>query len=219
MNFLTIDEYLDKFTQKLHMQNYLEGGIVPSRKAFPPQVVKQGMLKWEDESACCWGGPFDGNYVFCKIEDHSLTLDLKSLAEIAEHWKTYTKYSTYNTLRGSVEKYFPDFKDGSFPQISSKGTKCGRSQFTHQELLHYIDKCTPDEFQYRLEKVDTENIDLITGKELSIELPVEFYLYGTDDTSWTNYYATVDEALVEFDYIVKHQPDIERIQRTFVFTN
>ena len=101
--FLTIDEYLEEYSQTLSMTNYLMGMAVnKSTSPFPPEFIKVGMLKWEDGSANCWGGPYKGNYVFCKVEDHTFTVgNLKSLAEIAEHWKNLREQAWVNLFTGT----------------------------------------------------------------------------------------------------------------------
>lgn len=220
--FLTIDEYLEQIPNKKCTQNYIRSFIGSGTKTFPPQILKQGMLKVEDESACCWGGPFKGNYIFCKIEDYSLTVgELKSLAEIAEHWETYIQYSTHNILYSgrALKKYFPELQEWYFIQKTKDGSECSRTQFTHSELLHYLNNATKEELEHRQQMIREERERLITNRELSIELPIKFFLCGNDDTSWTNYYATSAEALVDFDFLLNEQPDIGYIQRNFVFTN
>jgi|GEM_PF-6483811 len=221
--FLTIDEYLEKYSQTLSMTNYLMGMAVnKSTSPFPPEFIKVGMLKWEDGSANCWGGPYKGNYVFCKVEDHTFTVgNLKSLAEIAEHWKSYITYSTHNTINGgrALQKYFPEIKDWYFIQKTTDGKECSRTSFTHQELQHYLTNATKEELAYREDRIKEKMEGLITNYALSIELPVKFYLCGNDDCSYTGYFPTKDAALKTLEFFIEEQPDISWIQEKFEFTN
>lgn len=222
MKYLTIDEYLEKFPLKPNPSEYLRGLAIVRKKTFPQELVRVGMLKWEDETACCWGGPYKGNYVFGKIEDYSLTCgELKSLAEIAEYWRTYFKYSTYCFQHGSLQKYFPymDRQFSTFLQISSDGTHCGRSSLTHQELELFLSRAPKEEKDYREEKIKEELEGTITQYTLSIELPVRFYLCGNDDTSYSGYFPTREAAIKDWDYIIEAQPDIGWIQERYEFTN
>jgi hypothetical protein len=60
---MQVEEYLNLSSEHSKYRNYLSN--VSIRKT----VIKTGMLLFNSETACCWGGPFPGNYAFFRLTD------------------------------------------------------------------------------------------------------------------------------------------------------
>lgn len=101
-----------------------------------------GMLQFNEETACCFGGPFPGDFAFYKIKDWSKI--------------TYWKDPTINLAQANSNY---------------------------------------------LEKHPSKYIDCPTA-----EKPVGFMLSGNDDTSYTKYFATIEEARAELALLEANQP-------------
>lgn len=204
---LTLKEYFKKYdTDEKYMRDYLKrlSKINVKGDAFPEELVLSGMIKWDEEEAYCWSGPFSKYFCFFRIVDYTNTCSvLDSIETIKQKEKDYLIYSLYSiNNRHTVKRIFPEAVDYFyFEQKSSDGTICSRSEMTHQELLRFLSLATPEEKEER-EKYIKEKSKLFNPKEhLSIEFPVDFYMTGNDDTSYSKLFDTPESALKELNKI------------------
>ena len=203
-------EYLNKILNPKH------GGL------FPPKIIASGMIDWKDENdAAGWGGPWDNRYVACRIMDHSLSPPLPTVKMVNAEESAYHKYSMHNVDRPTLKKVFgnePNFKDWYFEQVGSDGSVCSRSELTGEELDALRDKGGYDAWWDRLMNMQKNNKQCWWKERPTKEYPIVVKLFGNDDCSYTRVFKTVEDAVTVVSSIIE-SPKMERIQKTFTFTN
>ena len=145
---ISVEEYYERFPGRDDYLNSLKRNLY--------ELI--GFIKWNDECACCWGGPWDGNYVLAEITDGRVYATL-------EHNKLYTK-----------EEYI----------------KMAR------------------EFQ--------PTGDIIV-ENVTVENPIQLYLCGNDDTSYSKFFETVEEAKDVLATLLANPTWDHMFDLEFVFTN
>lgn len=217
---ITIEEYIKQYNDKL--DKYTEPYLLNLSELklrhdnIPGQFLnkKSWMLKWNDNDAACWAGPFEGNYVFCSITDYNHKYPrLKSIAEIKEHQKTYEKYSSYNWPHDYVESILG--KDWNICYIGEK--KLSRSDLTNLELDLLISKANEENLIFYKRKINSDKEDW-SLETVSKEFPVSLYMCGNDDCSYTKLFRSFKEAenyLRELSIL----NNFDIIYKDFVFTN
>jgi hypothetical protein len=63
---LTIEEYRKKYPNEKCWGSFAED----YKQYQGPRVILEGLLQF-DETACCWGGPFEGNYAQFCLKDYT----------------------------------------------------------------------------------------------------------------------------------------------------
>jgi hypothetical protein len=163
---LTREEYKALYPNQTDYATTLATNI-----SYPGNVmIKHGLLKFTDETAYRWSGPFEGGYAVFRIQD---------------------------------------FTNGTIHRHQGKG----------KNVIEYFEQCNeerkakaarsiyPNQRYYPLEDIPTR------------EFPVELRMYGNDDTSWTKWYRSVEEALEEFALFEMAQPlDFDEVIRGFGFS-
>jgi|ERR1019366_171205 hypothetical protein len=137
INLISIEEFLAQSPEHMEYASYLEHDFSSTRGH-----MLFGFIKWSDEDACCWGGPWPGNHVLVEIVDAT-----------------------------------------TYPwQLKSEN--------------------------------DTPFTDIPT-----IERPIKLYLAGNDDTSYSFFATTVEEAEKVLETLIL-EPTMEKLRDLgFVFTN
>jgi hypothetical protein len=193
-------------------------------KAFPPICVMSGMIDWLDEDdAAWWGGPWNDRYVGCMVSDYSNTMDLPSVEVLQAKLNDYVKYSTRYIDRNLLSRLFSDFKKDIYGWVveSSSGQKCSCSTMTHHQFDIVINAMTDEEL--RKWRDDTENAKMsLYGEFVKAvpckQFPVEIYLFGNDDCSYTITVQTPQMAKEMVDDILR-KPSMDYVKKNFVFTN
>jgi hypothetical protein len=119
--------------------------------------ICEGMLQFTEDSAACWGGPFDGNFAYFSMQD-------------------YTK--------------------ATMPYGKNKG----------ENLLLVWSKT----------RVENKK------EGASMDNPIRLYMSGNDDTSYSKFYASENEAKKELNLFIGNQPlDFHDVVQdfNFLFTN
>lgn len=94
------EEYFSLFKEeKKHYFEYTkQWGDRPNYK-----VILHGFIKWDDEDACIWGGPFPGNYCLVQLFKHKSPLlpnandlrEFKAQDTKKYRWKDNIAYESY----------------------------------------------------------------------------------------------------------------------------
>ncbi len=179
---MTLDEYFAQYGDEYR-------GFLSYKPAFR-ELVREGMLLFDEDTACNWGGPFPGNYAYYKIERH-----LEPLRTEAEE---RLKFRFSRSVYGIHPPWGEDAK-------SEEHLQKRLSQLTEKQRKAW-QKCQ-----------DGFEIDQPT-----VEKPVSLYMCGNDDTTYTKFFATVEEALEEVEMLEADQPlctFTHIYENGFVFTN
>lgn len=185
---MTIDEYLKLFPEQ----------TVYRRPKYLP-LIKSGMLLFDEETACNWGGPFDGNYAYFDIIDHSKQYNngfvkkLKTEAELRHDFR--------------MAWY-------AFPMYPKRWMENAQSEEHLQKRLAQLSQKELKEWQarqdnYKIDQPHTEN-------------PVALFMSGNDDTTYTKFFPNTEAALEEIALFEIDQPlnmTVHIINNDFVFTN
>ncbi len=108
---MNVQDYLAKYGERY--RGYLEG-----MKGNPRNpVLEIGMLAFTDASACCWGGPFPGNYAVYKLYDYT-GLDLSKTD--AYYLKNPEAVIESPTTALPVRLYFCGNDDTSYSKFYAK---------------------------------------------------------------------------------------------------
>jgi len=203
---LTLKEYIKNHnTDEKYICDYLRrlDKINTKYKAFPETLVLSGMIKWNESEAYCWAGPFSDSFCYFRIKDYTHAGDLDSMATIRQKEKEDIIYSLDSIVnRHTIKRIFPEASDrDDFLAISSSGTMCSRSKMTHQELLRFLALATPEEKEERNTYIQKRFKKTNPKEYLSIEFPVNFYMTGSDDTSYSKLFDTPESALKELNEI------------------
>jgi hypothetical protein len=163
----------------------------------------EGMMKWREADAHMWAGPFPGPSCYFRIEDHSRTQNIQTANQQMVSWKEHTRFCLFSfphDVRLRLSAMFPndEVDNGSFiedfPQGDGKTTKVSRTNLTHGELGVILEHCTHREIMHYHNRVVRagENFRIETP---TVERPVKLYMCGNDDTSYTIFCVTIQEAL------------------------
>lgn len=144
------------------------------------RAICEGMLQFTEDSAACWGGPFDGNFAYFSLQDYTKAT------------MPYGKDKDENLLvlweRGRIEK--------------------------EKEYREQVERGT-DKYKTLYPTYDY-------NERASIDKPVRLYMAGNDDTSYSKFYASENEAKEELNLFIGNQPlDFHDVVQDFdfVFTN
>lgn len=133
--------------------------------------IASGLLKFNEDTACIWGGPYLDKYCEFQISDwtHRTHYVLRSKADLLEYHFDWELKSDY----GSLKKY---------RETHSKANPEARKILKDKWLTEPIGN-------YHIRET------YILQEYPSIELPISFYCTGNDDTSYTARFASSKEAL------------------------
>lgn len=207
MEILSVDEYLTQVCSK--SEDYIRS-ITNDRKQ---RCVRQGFIKWDAAEAHSWAGPWEGGYALFRAEDHSQVYGLKSEEQHRLAGVVYQQYSMFNfptRLTNPIDKI-----------VYVEGTRCSRSNLTHQERLRLMGEMTPAElvtYEKRLaDRIEEWNRDIHSYAH--IERPYSIYMCGNDDCSYTATFATEEEMMSALDDIFQN-PSFSTLRKyNFLFTN
>ena len=214
-----------------HKNEYLENSLkrvcVSGAGIFPPELIISGMILWDSDTACNWGGPWDEKYVACQITNHTFCYELPSVEQVILTQKVYETYSVYNishktffNLFGWRDDILKDNNGGyriGFEKISSSGVRCSRSTLTHRELQTFIKHAPCEEVNSWRHRIENLNCDWYKSTPTK-EFPIKIYLYGNDDISYSKCCETSKRAIQIVKSLIK-KPDWKIISEEFVFTN
>lgn len=84
-NLVSHKDYFKLFPNEIpHYSEYTKPRVHnPKSKFVYFKVIAHGFIKWEDEDASIWGGPFPGNYCLMELKKYK-SHQLKSMSEIEE---------------------------------------------------------------------------------------------------------------------------------------
>lgn len=175
-------------------------------KAFPDEhvwrvkasnigLLKEVMLQFEEKSSHSLAGPFQGGFAYVRVTNTKLipSYGLKSLESLKLLWR----YST---------RHFNETK------VTFKGP--AKDEQHLQRRLQSLKEPALKAWNASVEKFQPECP--------TKESPVEVFVAGNDDASWSKFFATEEEGLEELTYLLGQQPiDITRdiYNRGYVFTN
>ena len=92
---MTIDEY-----QALYPTEYVMRSTLTKADKMSAVIV-DGMLKF-DETACCWGGPYEGDFAYFAIKDNRNLAGLCRLKTHAEHLQR-TRFAPFGRFKDSAQ--------------------------------------------------------------------------------------------------------------------
>lgn len=193
-------------------------------EVFPIYPVAELMIRVQEGwcyqpygCRCESTGEVETQWVYVRVTDFSHELELKSIREHIERELTYYRYSTH-TWWGT--RGFDTFRnlEAEFTRQLENGQECRRSTLTHQELQQVLE--VPILREVWEEAQDRAMKNLSWYKESpSRETPVKVYAAGSDDSSYTKVYETVEHAMVDIERFkvdgMPEQPD----QEGWIFTN
>lgn len=168
---LSIEEYKKKYPQAFCWGSFTDKPIYSGLR-----YIREGLLQFREENACCWGGPLEGNY---------------------------------------AQFVLSDYTNAVFTAGSNKGQKV--LEVWHQKDLEVQNKIDRGHYEIvqrtpRLNKLELPHL----------EKPIKLYICGNDDTSYSKFYATEQEALEELELFIAAEPldFFELIDGfKFIFTN
>jgi hypothetical protein len=163
---LTIPEYNEKFPHEKHV------GSFQGHMGYPGlRFLSEGMLQFTEETACCWGGPYDGNYA------HFILID---------------------------------YTDATFGGGRDKGKKCLETWKNREKEIQ--SKIERGHYEY------TKTVPYRYDDSPSLEKPIRLWMLGNDDTSYSKFYKTEQEALEELQLFIGNQPlDFHQVVNDFHF--
>lgn len=172
---MKIEDYIAKFGNRTMLPEVLD-------PILRPHILRVGMLAFNEETACAWGGPFEGGYAGYTLKDYRVSAPHSGL-----HYLVQNDLYLSERLRKRqvlIERL----------KMPSKADKQ-----KHYEIFNDV-------------------IDFATTAK-----PIRLYMFGNDDTSFSKFYATTEEALAEVDLLEACEPldfykDLMALEG-FVFTN
>jgi hypothetical protein len=178
--------------------------------------LMQGFILWNKADAHNWAGPWLNKAALCLVTDYRFDPKLKSIYEKIEHWRTYEQYNKFN-----LPYKFQKELEKNMILISNSGDKCSRSQMTYEEKQHILKQLTTKELEeYNLKitkKIIYHKSNIYI--EPTIEHPIEIYLCGNDDTSYTYCCENVERAKDIINQI-EINPNFKKLKSLgFKFTN
>lgn len=165
---LTIEEYKLKYPTERIWGSFNDGShFYPGTK-----FIQEGFLQFTADTACSWGGPFEGNYAFFVIRD---------------------------------------FTESTFGGGSNKGAKV-------LDTWAIADKLARAKAERNFYQIQNQPV---VNERPSLKFPISLWILGNDDTSYTKFYASKEEALQELELFIVNQPlDFSVVYDFgFVFTN
>ena len=63
---LTIEQWNELHPDKFSYCSFKNSCLWPGDR-----IIAEGMLKFTDETAHCWAGPFEGGYAHCVVRDYT----------------------------------------------------------------------------------------------------------------------------------------------------
>jgi hypothetical protein len=203
-----IDENMTKYARAIcHLDVHYQNSDDKRHHMYRHgEVVSCGFFTW-DQYPECWAGAWGGTHVLFKITDHSLVHYLHSAETVRSKRRDYEKYSVFN---------FPyRFRD---TVLNSEKTP-GRSRLTHAEMLFFSSQMTLEEHQNRDAKLaQFEPHDFSIQDSLTSERPIKLYLAGTDDTSYSATFSSIEEANKRLMQLVEN-PTWDDLKNDFHFSN
>jgi hypothetical protein len=142
--------------------------------------ICEGMLQFTEDSAACWGGPFDGNFAYFSMQDYT-----KATMPYGKN-KGENLLAVWEKARVEKEKEYKE-------QVER-----GAHKYKHIS--------PPSDYL----------------ESASIDRPIRLYMAGNDDTSYSKFYTSEDEAQEELNLFIGNQPlDFHDVVQDFdfVFTN
>lgn len=173
--------------------------LFPQAYVWPAgsKCLVDGMLQFDEGTACILAGPFPGNYAYFRLRNFALEPEigdfkLYSVAELTEKHRL----ANYN-----------------FPWRMKLGQPAASEDHLQKRLLN-LTKTERIEWD---QKQANFVIDVPTQ-----EFPVSLKICGNDDSTWTKFFATEEIAREELNLLLACQPvnfwrDIK--ENEFVFTN
>ena len=165
----------------------------PGVKTWNKKSTYEGMLQFDD-SASHFAGPFPGNFVYyCILNEYSNWPTLPSIEDV----KTEHRFSRHN---------FPtrlNFRDDAKNE---------------QHLQKRLKMLTPKELK-QWELIQNKDVSIT---EATVENPNKLWIAGNDDTSYSKFFPTLEDAKQELYFLENNQPlnfNIHIKSRNFVFTN
>lgn len=170
MAIWTNKQYLAQLPEEYKQYSWYTNVGLPYRH-YTSRPIASGLLKFNEDTACIWGGPWPGN--FCGFE-------------ISEVIST-EKY----TLR-SIEDYLEAYFDR---ELKSDYSSLKKYRLTHSKAHSEKRAILKQEWlDYKLAPHLTRK-EFLLSESPTIERPIKFYCYGTDDTTYSNHFHTEGEAL------------------------
>lgn len=152
-------------------------------------------------------------WVYVRVVDFSNKLYLPSIQQIKEKEITFYKYCRYTWTEQELNSLGIDLTIKS-----SDGLKCARGSVTHQELNKILEVPRLKE-KWEVEQQQAARNMYYHLTEPSKETPVQLYAAGSDDSSYTRLYETLDQAMADIERFkvegVPERPESEG----WVFTN
>lgn len=206
---ITVKQFLDMFPSEYPKDSnpriYVMGLGKPIR--YHERDILQGFIHWDNDEACCWGGPWEGNHVFFHISDFTNAIHpwgnkpLETAEELLEVARKHCKYSPYNYPQKLVPHFNP-LSDNERNQILDA---------LSEKQISKLDQKINDEIN-RYSKELLESVP-------HVEKPIRFYMCGNDDTSYTAVFATEKEALLALK-MIEEVPLLEIMHEyNFTYTN
>ena len=176
-----------------------------SNDPAPEPVVYDGgdwhrgdeFLKFTKDTAPSWGGPFEfQGHLGCIAKLHEQAVRPFPLRKVEEDWSEYMLPYKYKALAPERLYYMtPEQKEAEFAKLPLEAQLAVAQDYVKRRADgHYFNEC----------------------------LPFRLYLAGNDDTSYSKYFVTREEAEKELNYLRKMQPlDFGRdiLSRQYFFTN
>lgn len=180
---MTIDEYQIKFPE----QQVWRGDN------YTPRIA-EGMILFDEDSACNLAGPFEGNYAYFTLTDY----------RTAPGWNLHTE--EWHQARNRYCVYHLPYKNR--PRNPAEN---------EDQLQRRLDKLTEKERRAWQVSVDGFHITCPT-----VEKPVALFIAGNDDSTYTRYFVNVEEGQEALDLLLAIQPlswNEAIAYNGFVFTN
>lgn len=157
-------------------------------------VIDEGMLQFDEDTGCNLAGPYTGNYAYYAIIDGRVLAGRKLLTIDEENKRL--RFSTY---------WLP-FR-----------LKFGEPAKNEEHLQTRLALLTNKERKERERILERHRIDVPT-----VENPFMLHIAGNDDSTWTKFLPSYEEAVKELNLLESLQPLCWHLTihtNNFVFTN
>lgn len=137
---MTLEKY---FSINDEERNRYKGYIFGSTKQS--NVIRVGMLEFNEDTACCWGGPFPGNFALYRLSDERQSKYLRTDAENLANFKgtgdpPKDPYDIWNIVRNHYLHEYPTFEHPWCLHImGNDDTAYNRNFASEAEALEFID--------------------------------------------------------------------------------
>jgi hypothetical protein len=184
---MDLEKYFETFPEAKHRRDWLDA---------PPRCdeLRHGVIIFNEETACCWGGPFEGNAAAYIISDNRLSpyfnkngrctlptqqeLAESSLRRINKRLREIGVYNSSSVMRG----------------IHKERAK------SHKKRRKYFES-----LRDRIKDGDVQALMQYNEIEF-MEYPFRIFCYGNDDTSWSKWFPTKEEAFEIIDMLEACEP-------------